>query len=237
MSKKLKIISCLAMTLLLLNGCDTIKEDSRSTKEQIISKVDKDIDNSKKDKIIISNSNSKMSSELINIIETTGKEKLSMSKEDRYDLRSELFSSMSSEQVHAFDNSYAVLTSVIADDRYKDLFDKNNRRWDAYDDNNLYDITDIMTSIYNVAKNQKFKNDISRISALCSYGLNNRDVVALIDARRIIRDINYHVFQVPYFKKGDAIVEINEDDYSIYYGASETLEGNSYRTIGLYKYN
>ena len=36
-------------------------------------------------------------------------------------------------------------------------------------------------------------------------------VIALIDARRIMRDIQYHIFEVPYFKEGDAIVEINEE--------------------------
>ena len=60
---------------------------------------------------------------------------------------------------------------------------------------------------------------------------------AIIDARRIMRDIKYHIFEVPYFKEGDAIVEINEEDYSIYYGASEVLEGDRYKTMGIYRYN
>lgn len=237
MSKKLKVVSCIMMMALLLNGCNTLKEDSSSTKEQTTSEFEKNIDNKEEDEVIVSNSNSKMHDELINSIETTGKEELSISKEERYDLRTELFATMNSDQIHDFNNCYEVLTSVIADDRYKDLFDKNNSRWDAYDNNNLYGITDVMTSIYDVANNQKFKNDISRINELCSYGLENRDVVSLIDARRIMRDIKYHVFEVPYFKEGDELVEINEGDYNIYYGASELLEGDLYRTIGLYKYN
>ena len=32
-------------------------------------------------------------------------------------------------------------------------------------------------------------------------------------------------------------IEINEEDYSIYYGASEVLEGGKYKTIGIYRYN
>ena len=79
-------------------------------------------------------------------------------------------------------------------------------------------------------------NDLNRIEELCSYGLEYRDIIALIDARRIMRDILYHIFEVPYFKEGDAIVEINEEDYSIYYGASEVLEGDRYKTIGIYRY-
>ena len=122
------------------------------------------------------------------------------------------------------------------DDRYKELFDKENNRWDAYDNNDLYGIVNTIRYISNSVKNQAFKNDLNRIEELCSYGLEYRDIIALIDARRIMRDIQYHIFEVPYFKEGDAIVEINEEDYSIYYGASEVLEGDRYKTIGIYRY-
>ena len=98
-------------------------------------------------------------------------------------------------------------------------------------------IVNTIRYISNTVKNQTFKSDLNRIEALCLYGLENRDIIALIDARRITRDIQYHIFEVPYFKEGDAIVEINEEDYSIYYGASEVLEGDRYKTIGIYRYN
>ena len=39
----------------------------------------------------------------------------------------------------------------------------------------------------------------------------------------------------PFFIR-QLIVEINEEDYSIYYGASEVLEGDRYKTIGIYRY-
>ena len=119
----------------------------------------------------------------------------------------------------------------------EELFDKANNRWDAYDNNDLYGIVNTIRYISNSVKNQAFKNDLNRVEALCLYGLENRDIIALIDARRIMRDIKYHIFEVPYFKEGDAIVEINEEDYRIYYGASEVLEGDRYKTMGIYRYN
>ena len=79
-------------------------------------------------------------------------------------------------------------------------------------------IVNTIRYISNTVKNQTFKSDLNRIEALCLYGLENRDIIALIDARRIMRDIQYHMFEVPYFIEGDAIVKINEEDYSIYYG-------------------
>lgn len=175
--------------------------------------------------------------ELISIIESVEKSKPTMSDEERYDLRTDIFSNLNQDQVLKFDDCYSVLSQVVFDDRYKELFDKENNRWDAYDNNDLYGIVSTIKYVSNSVKNQAFKNDLNRIETLCLYGLENRDVIALIDARRIIRDIKYHIFEVPYFKEGDALVEINEEDYSIYYGASEVLEGDGYKTIGIYRYN
>mgnify|MGYP004718513133 FL=1 len=174
--------------------------------------------------------------ELINIIESVEKNKPTMSDEERYDLRTDIFFNLNQEQVLKFGDCYTALNQVIFDDRYKELFDKANNRWDAYDNNDLYGIVNTIRYISNSVKNQAFKNDLNRIEELCSYGLEYRDIIALIDARRIMRDIQYHIFEVPYFKEGDAIVEINEEDYSIYYGASEVLEGDRYKTIGIYRY-
>lgn len=160
-----------------------------------------------------------------------------MSDEEWYDLITDIFFNLNQDKVLKFGDCYTALNQVIFDDRYKELFDKENNCWDAYDNNDLYGIVNTIRYISNSVKNQAFKNDLNRIEALCLYGLENRDIIALIDARRITRDIQYHIFEVPYFKEGDAIVEINEEDYSIYYGASEVLEGDRYKTIGIYRYN
>ena len=231
MVKVIRLSLFLIAISLFLTGCSNSKEDITLD----INKNENLIDTNNINQIISNDIYSKESEEqeLINIIESVEKNKPTMSDEERYDLRTDIFFNLNQEQVLKFGDCYTALNQVIFDDRYKELFDKANNRWD---DNDLYGIVNTIRYISNSVKNQAFKNDLNRIEELCSYGLEYRDIIALIDARRIMRDIQYHIFEVPYFKEGDAIVEINEEDYSIYYGASEVLEGDRYKTIGIYRY-
>ena len=234
MGKVIRLSLFLIATSLFLTGCS-------NSKEEITLDINKseNIIETNNIKQIISNDiylKETEEQELIDTIEAVAKSKPTMSDEERYDLRADIFSNLNQDQVLKFGDCYSALNQVILDDRYKELFDKENNRWNAYDNNDLYGIVNTIRYISNSVKNQAFKNDLNRIEELCSYGLEYRDIIALIDARRIMRDIQYHIFEVPYFKEGDAIVEINEEDYSIYYGASEVLEGDRYKTIGIYRY-
>ena len=215
MVKVIRLSLFLIAISLFLTGCSNSKEDITLD----INKNENLIDTNNINQIISNDIYSKESEEqeLINIIESVEKNKPTMSDEERYDLRTDIFFNLNQEQVLKFGDCYTALNQVIFDDRYKELFDKANNRWDAYDNNDLYGIVNTIRYISNSVKNQAFKNDLNRIEELCSYGLEYRDIIALIDARRIMRDIQYHIFEVPYFKEGDAIVEINEEDYSIYY--------------------
>ena len=235
MGKVIRLSLFLIAISLFLKGCSNSKEDITLD----INKNENIIETNNIKQIISNDIHLKETEEqeLINIIESVEKNKPTMSDEERYDLRADIFSNLNQDQVLKFDDCYTVLSQVILDDRYKELFDKENNRWDAYDNNDLYGIVNIIRYVSNSVKNQAFKNDLNRVEALCLYGLENRDIIALIDARRIMRDIQYHIFEVPYFKEGDAIVEINEEDYSIYYGASEVLEVDRYKTMGIYRYN
>ena len=235
MGKVIRLSLFLIATSLFLTGCS-------NSKEEITLDINKseNIIETNNIKQIISNDiylKETEEQELIDTIEAVEKSKPTMSDEERYDLRADIFSNLNQDQVLKFGDCYSALNQVILDDRYKELFDKENNRWNAYDNNDLYGIVNTIRYVSNSVKNQALKNDLNRIEALCLYGLENRDIIALIDARRIIRDIKYHLFEVPYFKEGDAIVEINEEDYSIYYGASEVLEGDRHKTVGLYRYN
>ena len=235
MGKVIRLSLFLIAISLFLKGCSNSKEDITLD----INKNENIIETNNIKQIISNDIHLKETEEqeLINIIESVEKNKPTMSDEERYDLRTDIFFNLNQEQVLKFGDCYTALNQVIFDDRYKELFDKANNRWDAYDNNDLYGIVNTIRYISNSVKNQAFKNDLNRIEELCSYGLEYRDIIALIDARRIMRDIQYHIFEVPYFKEGDAIVEINEEDYSIYYGASEVLERDRYKTMGIYRYN
>ena len=214
MRKVIRLSLFLIAISLFLTGCSNSKEDITLD----INKNENIIETNNIKQIISNDIHLKETEEqeLINIIESVEKNKPTMSDEERYDLRTDIFFNLNQEQVLKFGDCYTALNQVIFDDRYKELFDKANNRWDAYDNNDLYGIVNIIRYVSNSVKNQAFKNDLNRIEELCSYGLEYRDIIALIDARRIMRDIQYHIFEVPYFKEGDAIVEINEEDYSIY---------------------
>lgn len=198
MGKVIRLSLFLIAISLFLKGCSNSKEDITLD----INKNENIIETNNIKQIISNDIHLKETEEqeLINIIESVEKNKPTMSDEERYDLRADIFSNLNQDQVLKFDDCYTVLSQVILDDRYKELFDKENNRWDAYYNNDLYGIVNIIRYVSNSVKNQAFKNDLNRVEALCLYGLENRDIIALIDARRIMRDIKYHIFEVPYFK-------------------------------------
>jgi len=193
MRKVIRLSLFLIAISLFLTGCSNSKEDITLD----INKNENLIDTNNINQIISNDIYSKESEEqeLINIIESVEKNKPTMSDEERYDLRTDIFFNLNQEQVLKFGDCYTALNQVIFDDRYKELFDKANNRWDAYDNNDLYGIVNIIRYVSNSVKNQAFKNDLNRVEALCLYGLENRDIIALIDARRIMRDIKYHILK------------------------------------------
>ena len=192
MVKVIRLSLFLIAISLFLTGCSNSKEDITLD----INKNENLIDTNNINQIISNDIYSKETEEqeLINIIESVEKNKPTMSDEERYDLRTDIFFNLNQEQVLKFGDCYTALNQVIFDDRYKELFDKANNRWDAYDNNDLYGIVNTIRYISNSVKNQAFKNDLNRIEELCSYGLEYRYIIALIDARRIMRDIQYHIF-------------------------------------------
>lgn len=233
MNKRIKVVS-LIMMILLSAGCSknkSVEENQEITKESI----------NKSQEAIIANNISNTNDEIIKIIESTTSNPIKTTKEERYELREKIYSEIGGEYTSEFiskiNSSLEALTNTLVDDRYKELFDKNNNSWDTYDENGLYGVAKYMDYLEVNIDNKELKNDLKRVEMLCSYGLNNRDVVAIIDARRILRDISYHLMSVPYFKEEDEVVYINEDDYKTYYGASEVLEGSNYKLIGEYEYS
>ena len=169
MVKVIRLSLFLIAISLFLTGCSNSKEDITLD----INKNENLIDTNNINQIISNDIYSKESEEqeLINIIESVEKNKPTMSDEERYDLRTDIFFNLNQEQVLKFGDCYTALNQVIFDDRYKELFDKANNRWDAYDNNDLYGIVNTIRYISNSVKNQAFKNDLNRIEELCSYGL------------------------------------------------------------------
>ena len=136
MVKVIRLSLFLIAISLFLKGCSNSKEDITLD----INKNENIIETNNIKQIISNDIHLKETEEqeLINIIESVEKNKPTMSDEERYDLRADIFSNLNQDQVLKFDDCYTVLSQVILDDRYKELFDKENNRWDAYDNNDLY---------------------------------------------------------------------------------------------------
>jgi len=137
MGKVIRLSLFLIAISLFLTGCSNSKEDITLD----INKNENIIETNNIKQIISNDIHLKETEEqeLINIIESVEKNKPTMSDEERYDLRADIFSNLNQDQVLKFGDCYTVLSQVILDDRYKELFDKENNRWDAYDNNDLYD--------------------------------------------------------------------------------------------------
>lgn len=134
--------------------------------------------------------------------------------------------------------TYYVLTQVLDNDKYKQLINKENENWDSYTETNLYNSIDYLKEAIEIAKNSILRNDLKRAYDLCVYGINDNDVIALIDARRIIGDIESHIFSSPSKTGVLSLVESSKEQTpDLYYGASELLESEDYHLIGVYRYN
>ena len=145
MVKVIRLSLFLIAISLFLTGCSNSKQDITLD----INKNENLIDTNNINQIISNDIYSKESEEqeLINIIESVENNKPTMSDEERYDLRTDIFFNLNQDQVLKFGDCYTALNQVIFDDRYKELFDKENNRWDSYDNNDLYGIVNTIRYI------------------------------------------------------------------------------------------
>lgn len=65
---------------------------------------------------------------------------------------------------------------------------------------------------------------MNTVSKLCKDGLEERNVLKIIDANRILQDPSRHLIQVPYQENEDAVVDYG-NIHDLYFKVTETLEG------------
>lgn len=169
--------------------------------------------------------------EIVNLVESIDPYELepTMSAEERYELRNELFEDLSDEEIGEFSDTIIglslLLTGTVADDSYKNLFNKNDPKWDALEVSECYYAREKLESVSHLVNHQPLLDDLNMVIELCEEGVEQRDILKIVDARRILYDISNHLFQVPITGPGEETVNYG-DIHDVYFKASKTLEGS-----------
>ena len=168
--------------------------------------------------------------EVVQLVESINPYELepTMSPKERYDLRTEIYSKIPEDKIHNFshaiESSALQLYGIVSDNRYIELVDKENERWDAYDKNSLFGVASVLAGIEGYIDYQPLLDDIQTVERLCNEGLEERNILKIIDANRILQDLSRHLLQVPYTGEGEETVDYG-DIHDLYFKASKTLEG------------
>lgn len=174
--------------------------------------------------------------DIINLVESIDPYELKpvMTEEERYNLRDELYQNLSDEERGNLSDTIIdlslLLTGTVADDLYKNLINTNDPKWEALEESNCYYAREKLDAIKNLVSNhQPLVDDLNSVIKLCEEGVEKKDVLKIVDARRILFDISNHLFQVPFTgaaeKASGAVVEYG-DLHDTYFKASKTLEGS-----------
>ncbi len=169
--------------------------------------------------------------EIIQLVESIDPYQLkpTMSPKEIYDLRKEIYGEIPQDKVHNFifaiESSATQLSGIVTDNWYLDLVDKDHPRWDAYDKNNLFGVADVLAGIEIYIEYPPLLDDIDTAKTLCIEGLEERNILKIIDANRILQDLSRHFIHVPYRGEGEEKVDYG-DMHNIYFKATKTLEGS-----------
>lgn len=170
--------------------------------------------------------------DIVNLVESIDPFELkpTMTAEERYKLREELYWSLSEEGIGELGDTIMdlslLLTGTVADDLYKNLINKSDPKWDALEVSNCYYTREKLETITHlVSDHQPLLDDLNIVIKLCEEGVEQRDILKIVDAHRILYDISNHLFQVPF--TGPAEITVNYGDiHDMYFKASKTLEGS-----------
>ncbi|NMA67653.1 MAG: hypothetical protein GX957_15720 [Clostridiaceae bacterium] len=154
--------------------------------------------------------------------------KPTMSPKEIYELRTLIYSEIPEGKVfnftHAITSCATQLAGIVTDNRYADLVEKDHQRWDEYDRNDLFGVAVVLSGIEMYIEYQPLLEDIKTAKILCIEGLEERNILKIIDANRIVQDLSRHFIHVPYQGEGEAKVD-HGDIHNIYFKATKTLEG------------
>ncbi|WP_156857189.1 hypothetical protein [Oceanobacillus sp. AG] len=173
--------------------------------------------------------------DIVKLVESIDPFKLkpSMTLEERYDLRKEMYENLSNDGIHELSDTITdlslLLTGTVADDLYKNLINKSDPKWDALEVSNCYYAREKLESITHLVNYQPLLDDLNMVIELCEEGVEHRDILKIVDTHRILYDISNHLFNVPFAGPGEETVNYY-GIHDMYFNASTTLE-ESYNLI------
>lgn len=225
------------MIIILLTGCKD--EDISSIKEegdnkQLLSNSNWQESNAEEERQVARFSKVEIYTEeelrgIVEGIDMSGKP--SLVEDKRHELRTSIYNTIG-EKSHELSNSLnkckILLSNIVVDDRYLELLDKEHKRWAAYSNNDFFGIQKYIEGAisYIPQNNTDLIDDLWLVVDLCDRAINERDVASIIDARRILYDIEVHLFRVP----TDENVDYG-DIHKIYFGVTKTLGGDRDKLI------
>ncbi|GGN60997.1 MULTISPECIES: hypothetical protein [Oceanobacillus] len=166
--------------------------------------------------------------DIVNLVESVDPYVLkpTMTAKERYKIREELYQSLSEEEMDKMSDTIIdlslLLTGTVANDLYKNLINPSDSKWDALEVSNCYYTREKLETItHQVSDHQPLLDDLNMVIKLCEEGVEQRDVLKIVDAHRILYDISHHLFQ-------DGGIFVNDGDiiHDMYFKASKTLEGS-----------
>jgi hypothetical protein len=207
-----------------------LPQEKKTETEPIINNSEQNFSDKRDDRDSTKNQNELSKKEIIQLVEKIDPYKLepTMTAKERYDLRTKFYSKMSNDKIsifiHAIDSSALQLQGIVSDNRYVELIDKEHPGWTVYEHNNLYGVVNVLAGVENYVDYQPLLDDIGMVKKLCNEGLEERNILKIIDANRILQDLSRHFIHVPYQGSGEAKVDYGEL-HNFYFKVSKTLEG------------
>ncbi|WP_316569944.1 signal peptidase I [Neobacillus sp. YIM B06451] len=170
-------------------------------------------------------------SQIIEIVESTNPYALkpAMTAEERYQLRQQIYKNLTQEEIAVLNEqigtSSLLLTGIVADDLYKNLINQKEKKWTVLEVSNCYHVPEKLANAAKLIDYPPLLEDLNTVMKLCKEGVAERNVLKLIDAKRIIQDVANHLIEVPYTGPGEDEVDYG-DKHDQYFKASKTLEGS-----------
>ncbi|WP_059170748.1 signal peptidase I [Bacillus sp. FJAT-27445] len=169
--------------------------------------------------------------QIIEIVESINPYALkpAMTAEERYQLRQQIYKNLTQDEIATVNEqivtSSQLLTGLVADDLYRNLIDQKDKKWSVLEGSECYQVPEKLNKVAKLVLYPPLQDDLNTVMKLCKEGVEERNVLKIIDAKRILQDLSNHLIDVPYTGPGEGEVDYG-DKHDQYFKATKTLEGS-----------